>query len=112
MHITPCRAARVGCGQGLAGRAGSGSQLWAHERLLAALPGDRLLSACICCEATHVPPLQPPLAASLQAPALGSGVGMLRSGTAHGLSIPPPSLPSSVAQEQTLLSPGEMLVFS
>lgn len=59
---------RVNTGRLLAGAAGSGSQLPAHARLLAALPGDRALPARICCSATRFVPLQPPLAASHQRP--------------------------------------------
>lgn len=64
---------RVNTGRLLAGAAGSGSQLHAHARLLAALPGDRSLPACICCGATRFVPLLPPLAASHQHPGPSQG---------------------------------------
>lgn len=64
---------RVNTGRLLAGAAGSGSQLPAHARLLAVLPGDRSLPACICCGVTRFVPLLPPLAASHQHPGPSQG---------------------------------------
>ena len=90
------------CGQALAGDAGSSSQLSAHALLLAALPGDRSLLACICCrgDALYSPPASfgcEPASARAWAEARA---GMLGSGTAHGPSIPPFPC-SSVVQGQT-----------
>lgn len=54
---------RVTAGRQLAGDTALAASS-VHARLLAVLPGDRSLSAHICCEDTGFVPLQPPLAMS------------------------------------------------
>lgn len=57
--------------QRLAGAERSGSQLSAHALLLAALPGDLSLSACICCEARSCRPSSLLWLPARQRPGLG-----------------------------------------